>query len=68
MPRGPNEGQTHNFDVTLSVEYYEHLRLLARKKGIGATANAVAAYLLTQRIEQMLAEKYHNTEIPKLDD
>ncbi len=51
-------------DVTISQKYYDYLRLLARDKGLGPTANAVAAYLLTQRIEEMLREKYHFTEIP----
>ncbi len=65
MPRGPNEGESHNFDVTISLKYFDYLRLLARDKGLGPTANAVAAYLLTQKIEEMLREKYHATEIPK---
>ncbi len=64
MPRGPNEGDNHTFDVTISLKYYEYLRLLARDKGLGPTANAVAAYLLTQKIEQMVHERYHSIDIP----
>ena len=64
MPRGPNEGESHTFDVTISLKYYDYLRLLARDKGLGPTANAVAAYLLTQTIEEMLLAKYHNVDLP----
>ena len=68
MVRPSHDGETHSFEVTLSVEYFEYLRVLARKKGLGPSANAVAAYLLTQRIEEMLREKYHDLDIPRLDD
>lgn len=64
MARPENEGETRTFEVTISLKYYDYLRLLARDKGIGATANAVAAYLLTQRIESMLREEYHKIDIP----
>ncbi len=64
MPRAPNEGDSHNFDVTISLKYYNYLRLLARDKGLGGTANAVAAYLLTQKIENMIREGYHKIDIP----
>ena len=64
MARPENEGATHTFEVTISLKYYAYLRLLARDKGIGATANAVAAYLLIQRIEKMLREEYHKIDIP----
>lgn len=64
MPRGPNEGENHSLDVTISRKYFDYLRLLARDNGLGATANAVAAYLLTQKIEEMLREKYHTIDIP----
>jgi hypothetical protein len=65
MPRGPNEGDSHNFDVTISLKYFDYLRFLARDKGLGATANAVAAYLLTQKIESMIHEGYHKIDIPR---
>ncbi len=68
MARPTHEGKTHKFEVTLSLDYYEYLRFLAKKKGLGPSANAVAAYLLTKQIEAMLLGKYHETEIPKLDD
>ncbi len=64
MPRGPNEGASHKLDVTISLKYYKYLRLLARDKGLGATANAVATYLLTQKIESMIREGYHKIDIP----
>ena len=64
MARPENEGDTHTFEVTISRKYHDYLRLLARDKGIGATANAVAAYLLTQRVEKMLQEEYHRIDIP----
>lgn len=68
MPRHPNDGETHSFDVTLSKEYFEYLRVLSRTMGLGPSANAVAAYLLTQSIERMIADGYHERKIPRLDD
>ena len=64
MSRGANEGDSHSFDVTISLKYFNYLRLLARDKGLGPTANAVAAYLLTQKIETMIHEGYHKIDIP----
>ncbi len=64
MVRPSSEGKTHTFGVTISLKYYEYLRLLARDKGLGASANAVAAYLLTQKIEEMLREEYYKIDIP----
>jgi hypothetical protein len=67
MARPVNDGETQSFEVTLSKQYYEYRRVLARRKGLGPSANTVAAYLLTQRIEVMIAEKYHDREIPTFD-
>jgi hypothetical protein len=41
-----------------------HLRVLRQKTMLGASENDVAEYLLTQRLEQMLADKYHEKQVP----
>ena len=67
MGRPTHEGKPHTFEVTISLKYFDYLRLLARDKGLGPSANAVAAYLLTQKIESMIHGGYHKIEIPKAD-
>lgn len=64
MARPHNEGETQKLDVTISLKYFNYLRLLARDQGIGATPNAVAAFLLTKAIEAMIREEYHKVDIP----
>lgn len=51
--------------MKVSPNLYDYLGVLARDTLLGAGANDVAEYLLTQRLEQMLDENYHQKEVPK---
>ena len=51
--------------MKVSPNLYGYLAILARDTQLGAGPNDVAQFLLTQRLEQMLAEKYHERKIPK---
>jgi len=51
--------------MKVSPNLYAYLEILARDTQLGSGPNDVAGYLLTQRLEQMLNEKYHEKKIPK---
>ncbi len=51
--------------MKVSPNLYAYLEVLARDTQLGAGPNDVANFLLTQRLEQMLAENYHERVIPK---
>jgi hypothetical protein len=59
--------KTKPIRMTVSVRLYEYLGYLARHTMLGAKENDVATYLLTQRLEAMLADKYHETQTPPSD-
>lgn len=65
MARGPRKPKTPLLRMKVSPNLYDYLGVLARDTQLGAGPNDVAQYLLTQRLEQMLDEKYHEKKIPK---
>jgi hypothetical protein len=65
MASGPRKPKTPLLRMKVSPNLYGYLAILARDTQLGAGPNDVAQFLLTQRLEQMLAEKYHERKIPK---
>lgn len=65
MARGPRKQKTAPLRMKVSPNLYAYLEVLARDTQLGAGPNDVANFLLTQRLEQMLAENYHERVIPK---
>ena len=61
MAGAPPKEETVLVRMAVSKPLYAYLRLLRRKTSIGASENDIARFLLTQRIEQMIADKYHET-------
>ncbi|MFD0985655.1 hypothetical protein [Methyloligella solikamskensis] len=52
--------------IMVSSRLHDYLSLLKDTTMLGASENDVAAFLLTQRLEAMLAERYHeNQKVPK---
>lgn len=51
--------------MKVSANLYAYLVVLARETQLGAGPNDVANFLLTQRLEKMLEEKYHERTVPK---
>jgi hypothetical protein len=63
---GAEKDKTKPIRMVVSARLYDYLGYLARNTMLGAKENDVAAYLLTQRLEAMLAARYHETEkVPK---
>jgi hypothetical protein len=62
MAGAPQKEDTILIRLTVSRNVYAYLRLLKRKTALGASEGDIARYVLTQRIEQMIAEKYHEEQ------
>jgi hypothetical protein len=62
MAGAPQKEDTILIRLTVSRNVYAYLRLLKRKTALGASEGDIARYVLTQRIEQMIAEKYHDAQ------
>jgi hypothetical protein len=60
----PKKEETVPMRLTVSKRLYAYLRVLRQKTMLGSSENDVAEYLLTQRLEEMLAAKYHESQIP----
>ncbi len=61
------KGPTKPIRIVVSARLQAYLGYLSRHTILGASENDVAAYILTQRLEEMLATKYHETEVPPDD-
>ena len=51
--------ETEPLRIVVSARLYAYLTVLKKATLIGASENDVASYLLTQRLEVMLQQKYH---------
>jgi hypothetical protein len=56
--------KTKPIRMKVSARLYDYLGVLARRTILGASENGVAEYILTKQLEEMLASKYHETQIP----
>ena len=65
MAKGPRKPKTPLLRMKVSPNLYAYLEILARETLLGTGPNDVAGYLLTQRLEQMIDEKYHEKKMPK---
>jgi hypothetical protein len=64
--RKAEKKDTKPLRIVVSAQLRAYLTILSKKTLIGASENDVASYLLTQRLEAMLKEKYHEkNEVPK---
>jgi hypothetical protein len=64
----PKKEETIKLRLAVSARLYAYLRVLRQKTMLGASENDVAEFLLTQRLEQMLNEKYHEKQVPPQSD
>jgi hypothetical protein len=65
MTGTPKKPKSVLIRMRVSPNLYAYLGILARETMLGASENDVAEYVLTQRLEQMEAEKYHERKIAK---
>lgn len=68
MAGAPQKEDTILIRLAVSKNVYSYLRILKRKSVLGASEGDIARYLLTQRIEQMIAEKYHDIQAVPSDE
>jgi hypothetical protein len=59
MAQGPKPKDPPPLRIAIPANLHAYLKFLARYTPLGKKETDVAAYLLTQRLEWMLAEKYH---------
>ena len=61
MAGAPVKEETILLRVHVPKNVYAYLRILRVRTTIGASEADIAKYLLTQKVEQMIGEKYHET-------
>lgn len=68
MAGAPVKEETVLVRMRVSKKLYAYLKFLRTRTTLGASENDIANYLLTQKVEQMIAEKYHHAHKPPDDD
>jgi hypothetical protein len=64
MARPENRSEARALSLTLPVETFNYLALLATLGKLGRTENEVAAHILVREVYVMLADGFHETRIP----
>ena len=67
-PRGrpPNRAGTKAISITVPQRLYDYLTYLAQTTVLGASEAEVATYILTNKVMEMLRERFHEMQIPEL--
>jgi len=68
MARPENRSEARALSLTLPVETFNYLALLATRGKLGRTENEVATHILVREVYQMLADGFHETRIPPPSD
>ncbi len=64
MARPENRSEARALSLTLPVETFNYLALLATLGKLGRTENEVATHILVREVYEMLADGFHETRIP----
>jgi hypothetical protein len=64
MARPENRSEARALSLTLPVESFNYLALLATLGKLGRTENEVATHILVREVYVMLADGFHETRIP----
>ncbi|MGD0332174.1 MAG: hypothetical protein ABSA90_02835 [Xanthobacteraceae bacterium] len=68
MARPENRSEARALSLTLPVETFNYLALLATRGKLGRTENEVATHILVREVYEMLADGFHETRIPPPSD
>ena len=68
MARPENRSEARALSLTLPVETFNYLALLATLGKLGRTENEVATHILVREVYEMLADGFHETRIPPPSD
>ena len=63
MAGAPVKEETITLRLAVSKNVYGDLKTLRRKSVLGASENDIAKYVLTKALEEMIADKYHLTQV-----
>jgi len=61
----PNKGENKAFEVTIPLDHYEYLTLLAKMNRLGVTETQVASHILIRELDAMFRADYHSKTFPK---
>jgi hypothetical protein len=68
MARPENRSEARALSLTLPVETFNYLVLLATHGQLGRTENEVATHILVRRADEMMERGYHERRIPAPPD
>jgi hypothetical protein len=68
MARPENRSEARALSLTLPIETFNYLVLLATLGKLGRTENEVATHILVREAYAMHAAKFHEMKIPVPDD
>ena len=64
MARPENRSEARALSLTLPIETFNYLVLLATRGKLGRTENEVATHILVREAYEMIAEGFHELRIP----
>ena len=64
MARPENRSEARALSLTLPIETFNYLVLLATRGKLGRTENEVATHILVREAGEMIAQGFHELRIP----
>jgi hypothetical protein len=68
MARPENRSDARSLSLTLPLETFNYLVLLATLGKLGRTENEVATHILVREVYSMYERGFHTQRIPSVDD
>jgi hypothetical protein len=68
MARPENRSEARSLSLTLPIETFNYLVLLATLGKLGRTENEVATHILVREVYEMYDRSFHEVKIPSVDD
>ena len=68
MARPENRSDARSLSLTLPLETFNYLVLLATLGKLGRTENEVATHILVREVYAMYEREFHTQRIPAVDD
>jgi hypothetical protein len=68
MARPENRSEARALSLTLPIETFNYLALLATLGKLGRTENEVATHILVREVYEMIELRFHESRIPPPSD
>jgi hypothetical protein len=68
MARPENRSEARSLSLTLPIETFNYLALLATLGKLGRTENEVATHILVREVYAMFERRFHEMKVPAPDD